>query len=54
MWIVLKWTGYIEYKNWDKFEYKENDIIYNPANLAHKIVAQWNCTSEYFFIRFND
>lgn len=53
MWIVLAGTGIVEYKDGSVFEYKKDDIIYNPANLPHKITAQGSEISEYYFIRFN-
>jgi len=54
LWIVLQGTGYIEYKDGTKFNYKKDDVIYNPADLSHKIVAEGNDESIYYFIRFNE
>ncbi len=51
MWIVLEGAGSIEYKDGTKFNYKKDDVIYNPANLSHKIQA--TADSVYYFIRFN-
>ena len=53
MWIVLDGEGFIEYKDGTKFSYKKDDIIYNPAELSHKIVAEGSTDSIYYFIRFN-
>lgn len=51
IWIVLQWSWYIEYEDGTKFQYKKDDIIYNPSNLKHKIVAEWKEESVYYFIR---
>jgi mannose-6-phosphate isomerase-like protein (cupin superfamily) len=53
MWIVLQGEGYIEYKDGTRFDYKPDAIIYNPADLPHKIVATGNVESVYYFVRFN-
>lgn len=52
-WIVISGRGYIEYKDGTIFQYKKDDVIYNPANLGHKIVAEGDKTSEYYFVRIN-
>lgn len=51
--IILKGEGYIEYENGVKFNYKEGDIMYNPAGLNHKIVNTDRIENEFFFIRVN-
>lgn len=50
-WIVLQGEWIIEYEDGTIFEYKTDDIIYNPENLKHKITAQGTQESIYYFIR---
>ncbi len=50
-WIVIKGSGFIEYKNSDRFEYKAGDFIYTPANLEHRIEASGETQSEFYFVR---
>ena len=51
--IVVSGQGIIEYEDGTCFEYKAGDLIYNPANLSHRIEATGEETSEYFFFRVN-
>jgi mannose-6-phosphate isomerase-like protein (cupin superfamily) len=53
MWIVLQGEGFIEYKDGTRFDYKADDVIYNPADLSHRIVATGSEESIYYFVRFN-
>ncbi len=52
-WIVIQWSWVVEYKDGTKFEYKKDDIIYNPSDLGHRIIAQWKEESVYYFCRLN-
>jgi mannose-6-phosphate isomerase-like protein (cupin superfamily) len=52
-WIVLQGEGKIEYEDGTIFEYKADDLIYNPANLKHKITASGIQESIYYFVRIN-
>jgi len=50
--FVIKGTGTVEFKDNNIMEYNNEDLIYTPANIEHKITAQDD--SEFFFIRLND
>ncbi len=50
-WLVLKGTGIIEYATGECFQYKPQDVIYNPANINHKIENTGIEESEFYFIR---
>ena len=50
-WIVIQGSGFIEYKNGERFEYSVGDFIYNPADLEHKIEATGEVTSQFYFVR---
>ena len=50
-WIVISGSGFIDYKNGDRFEYAPGDFIYNPADLEHRIMAEGDTRSEFFFVR---
>ena len=52
-WIVTQGSGFIEYKNGDRFDYSPGDFIYNPADLPHRIVAEGKEQSQFFFVRVN-
>jgi mannose-6-phosphate isomerase-like protein (cupin superfamily) len=54
LWIVLQGEGFIEYRDGTKFNYKTDDVIYNPSGLEHRIVAEGEEQSIYYFFRFND
>jgi mannose-6-phosphate isomerase-like protein (cupin superfamily) len=49
--IVVKDSGSISYEDGIVFNYKEDDVIFNPANLPHKIENTGNDESIFFFIR---
>lgn len=51
--LVLKGTGFIEFRDEDKIEYKTNDLIYIPANLEHRIEATGSAENEFYFIRLD-
>lgn len=48
--IVLKGNGKFFCED-ELIEYAEGDVIIVPGNLKHKIEAEGNETSEYYFIR---
>ncbi|MFA6353557.1 MAG: cupin domain-containing protein [Candidatus Paceibacterota bacterium] len=49
--LVIKGSGIVEFEDDLKIEYKNEDLIYTPANIKHKITAKED--SEFFFIRLN-
>jgi mannose-6-phosphate isomerase-like protein (cupin superfamily) len=49
--LVIKGSGAVEFEDGTKMEYKNEDLVYTPANTKHKITA--NGDSEFFFIRLN-
>ena len=51
--VVIQGEGKIEYEDGTIFQYKADDIIYNPENLKHKITAQGTQESSYYFVRIN-
>jgi mannose-6-phosphate isomerase-like protein (cupin superfamily) len=51
--LVLQGSGVISFKDLDSMEYAVGDLIYIPANLAHKIEARGDIESQYYFIRLN-
>jgi mannose-6-phosphate isomerase-like protein (cupin superfamily) len=52
-WIVTQGSGFVEYKTGEHFDYGPGDFIYNPAELAHRIVATGDEQSQFFFVRLN-
>ncbi|HEY1097212.1 MAG TPA: cupin domain-containing protein [Alphaproteobacteria bacterium] len=52
--IVLEGTGYIEYKDGTKFDYKKDDTFCNPAGLAHKIENTGTIESIFYFFRLKE
>ena len=50
--LVIKGYGIIEFEDGIKFEYKNEDLIYTPADVKHKITARED--SEFIFIRLNN
>lgn len=50
--LVIKGLGIIEFEDGINIEYKNEDLIYIPANIKHKITAKKD--SEFFFFRLND
>ncbi len=51
--IVLNGTGVIKYTDGTEFTYAPGEIIYNPANISHKIENTGSSDNEFFFIRVN-
>ena len=49
--IVLNGTGLIKYADGTEFTYAPGEIIYNPANISHRIENRGSKDSEFFFIR---
>src|SRR5689334_7406949 len=49
--FVLRGSGTIQYKDGTTFDYTPGDLIYNPANLPHRIDAKGSETNEFIFIR---
>ncbi|MDO8469466.1 MAG: cupin domain-containing protein [bacterium] len=47
--LVIKGSGVIEFEDGTKMEYGNENLIYIPSNLSHKITASKE--SEFFFIR---
>jgi len=50
--FVIKGSGVIEFENGTKIEYGNENLIYIPSNLNHRITASKE--SEFFFIRLNN
>ena len=48
---VLAGKGQVFFKDGSQIDYSVGDVVYMPANLAHRIEAQGETTSEFFFIR---
>ncbi len=48
---VLKGKGVIEFKDNKKMKYQEDDLIYIPSNLEHRIIASDTIDNEFFFVR---
>jgi len=51
--IVLKGTGIIKFENGKKIKYNKCDLIYTPANIAHRIENTSKERDEFFFIRID-
>ncbi len=51
--LVLHGTGYIEFKDGTKIDYAPDDLIYIPANTAHRIENTGTDESRFFFIRLD-
>jgi len=49
--IVTSGRGTIEYEDGTVFQYAAGDIIYNPANIKHRIINTAEDNNEFFFIR---
>ena len=49
--IVLKWNWIISFENGNVIKYKEDDLIYIPANIKHKIETLWTTNNEFLFVR---
>lgn len=49
--IVISGTGYVEFEDGTKHEYKEKDSILVKPNYEHRIVANGNTPSEFYFVR---
>jgi len=51
--LVTAGQGKIEYEDGTTFDYKPGDIIYNPANLKHRITNTTEDMNEFFFVRIH-
>ena len=49
--IVLQGTGIVEFEDGKKIEYKENDLIYMPAPMKHKITNSGSVDNIFYFVR---
>lgn len=49
--LVSRGTGRVEFRESETIGYKENELIYIPASIEHKIIATGNIDSEFFFVR---
>ncbi|MDR0281862.1 MAG: cupin domain-containing protein [Candidatus Peribacteria bacterium] len=52
--IVLQGTGMIEFEDGQKIAYRENDLIYMPAPMRHRITNTGNVDSIFYFIRIKN
>lgn len=51
--LVVNGVGRIDYENKVSFTYSSGDIIYNPANLAHRLENTGEDDNIFFFVRIN-
>lgn len=51
--FVLQGTGYIEFKDGTKIEYAPDDLVYIPANTAHRMENTSTEENQFFFIRID-
>lgn len=51
--IVLQGQGKIDFQGGLTFDYQENDLIYIPANLSHRIENTGGIQNEFYFIRMD-
>jgi mannose-6-phosphate isomerase-like protein (cupin superfamily) len=49
--IVLQGTGIVEFENGAKIEYKEDDLVYMPASVTHKITNTGDVDNIFYFVR---
>ncbi|HAS80550.1 MAG: hypothetical protein UR25_C0001G0157 [Candidatus Nomurabacteria bacterium GW2011_GWE1_32_28] len=49
--IVLNGAGIVKYADGTELTYVANEVIYNPANLSHRIENTDSKVNEFFFIR---
>lgn len=51
--LVLQGTGSIAFKDSTKMEYAPDDLIYIPANTAHRIENTGDGENRFFFVRLD-
>ena len=49
--IVLQGTGIVEFEDGSKIEYKEDDLVYMPAPMKHKITNTGDTENIFYFVR---
>lgn len=49
--IVVQGTGLVEFENGQTIEYNENDLVYMPAPMKHKITNTGNRDNIFYFVR---
>ena len=49
--IVLAGQGTVEFEDGKKIEYKENDLVYIPSKIKHKIINTGSKDNVFYFIR---
>ena len=52
--IVLQGTGIVEFEDGKEIEYKEDDLIYMPAPMKHKITNTGNIDNIFYFVRIRN
>ncbi len=48
--LVTQGSGRIEFRA-SVIDYKKDDLIYIPANIEHRIIAEWQEENQFYFIR---
>ena len=52
--IVLQGTGLVEFEDGQKIEYTENDLVYMPSTMKHKITNTGGIDNIFYFIRIKN
>jgi mannose-6-phosphate isomerase-like protein (cupin superfamily) len=48
--LVIQGAWTIEFRD-QLFQYVPGDFIYIPANIEHRIIAEWDLGNQFYFIR---
>lgn len=51
--LVIRWNGKVEFEDGSIYLYQQNDLMYFPANMKHKISNTDTIENEFYFIRIN-
>jgi len=51
--LVIQGMGTIEFRD-QLFQYVPGDFIYIPANIEHRIIAEWVLENQFYFIRIKN
>ncbi|GHU00880.1 hypothetical protein FACS1894186_2470 [Alphaproteobacteria bacterium] len=49
--IVLQGQGTVEFENGEKIDYRENDLVYMPSSMKHKITNTGGADNIFYFFR---
>ena len=49
--IVLQGTGIVEFEDGQRIEYKEDDMVYMPSPMKHKITNTGTVDNIFYFVR---